>query len=88
MIPFSVYVEASDSCNQLMFALGQTATAMRQWSIKVSQYERSFENLAPPGCTQYFYGNGGEGTVKTYNFDQGLHLANQRQKICIRWAKG
>ena len=89
---------------QLAFLLGTTSTSMRQWSIKVSQYENTFNNLAPQvlpilnhfianlpntpnisfqGCTQYFYGST-SGIIKTYNFDQGAHLAAQRQKMCIR----
>ena len=44
-------------------------------------------NLAPAGCTQYFYGNDA-GTVKTYNYAGGLHLANQQQVQCIRREKG
>lgn len=52
---------------------------------QVTQYSCSYNNLAPTGCTQYFFGNDGQGTVKTFNFDSGIHLANQNQNICIRY---
>jgi hypothetical protein len=41
-------------------------------------------NLAPPGCTQWFFGVNGVNEVKTFNFEGGAHLADQRQNICIR----
>ncbi len=51
---------------------------------QVSQYSCSYSNLAPTGCTQYFYDATGTGTVQTYNYNGGIHLANQEQTICIR----
>ena len=42
-------------------------------------------NRAPPGCTQWFRGNSGTGQLKTFNFDQGIHLANQNQIMCVRY---
>ena len=85
----TVYVDASDSCNQLAFILGTTSTTTRQWSIKVTQYSCTFNNLAPSGCTQYFFGtDAASGTVSSFNFDQGIHLANQNQRICFRRESG
>lgn len=85
-----VYVDSSTSCNELAFQLGSNAVgvsgvATRSWSIKVTQIDCNSQLLAPSGCTQYFYG-AAEGTVRSYNFNNrnGLHLANQNQKICIR----
>jgi hypothetical protein len=51
----------------------------------VSQYRCDFSNLAPSGCTQYFFGPSGTGIVQTFNFDGRRHLANQNQEICVRW---
>ncbi len=51
---------------------------------QVTQYNCDYDNLAPQGCTQYFFGSD-TGILKTYNFDGGLHLANQDQAICIRY---
>ena len=53
----------------------------------MTQLECGSSNLAPAGCTQYFYGNEA-GTIKTYNYAGGLHLANQQQVQCIRREKG
>ena len=76
------------ACNQLTFQLGNmgmgTALATRQWNIKVTQYSCDYKNLAPPGCTQYFFGNNGVGVVKSFNFDGGRHLNAQNQNICVR----
>ena len=44
-------------------------------------------NLPPLGCTQYFFGNT-IGTVQSYNFDGGMHLADQAQNICVRQERG
>ncbi|XP_059081532.1 uncharacterized protein LOC131879276 [Tigriopus californicus] len=82
-----MYVDASDACNDLSFQLGSAGTTGRRWSIKVTQYGCDFENLAPDGCTQYFYGSN-TGLLKTYNFDGEIHLANQEQKICVRQEAG
>ena len=40
-------------------------------------------NIAPPGCLQWFFG-AAQGEVKTFNFEGGTHLADQRQSICVR----
>ncbi len=45
-----VYVDASQTCNMLVFQLA--AAGARSWSIKVSQYNCDYPNLAPTGCTQ------------------------------------
>jgi hypothetical protein len=51
-LSFSVYFDASDSCNSLDFqlgnnAIGVSAAATRSWSIKVTQYACDYENKAP-----------------------------------------
>ena len=51
-LSFSVYFDASDSCNSLDFQLGNvakgvSASATYAWSIKVNQYSCDYENLAP-----------------------------------------
>ena len=81
-----VYVDASEQCNELNFQLGASSTAARSWSIKVTQVSCDSELLPPQGCTQYFLD--ATDTVQTYNFDGGLHLANQNQEICIRQNRG
>lgn len=85
-----VYVDANSLCNELAFQLGTNAQGVtgiptRSWSIKVTQYDCNSRNLAPAGCTQYFFGST-TGTVRSYNYNNGAgyHLANQNQKICVR----
>jgi len=87
-----IYVDASNDCNTLSFQLAGQGT--RMWEIKVTQYSCDFNNLAPPGCLQYYYGvtpgattqamPATDGTVESFNFAGKLHLANQNQNICIR----
>eukprot|EP00095_Tigriopus_kingsejongensis_P011400 maker-scaffold68_size422247-snap-gene-3.21 protein:Tk11400 transcript:maker-scaffold68_size422247-snap-gene-3.21-mRNA-1 annotation:"hypothetical protein GUITHDRAFT_74010" len=50
----------------------------------ITQYSCDYENLAPKGCTQYFFDTDGVDTVQTYNFQGGAHLASQNQNICVR----
>lgn len=84
-----VYVEASNSCNDLTFTFGSTAQgvseiASRSFSIKISQFTCDFTNLAPFGCDQYFYGST-SGYVQSFNYQNTKHLAAQSQDICIRY---
>jgi len=76
-----MYVDASEACNMLSFQLA--GDAKRSWEIKVTHLKCDFNNLAPTGCTQWFFG-ATEGQIQTYNFNGKLHLANQNQNICIR----
>lgn len=84
------YFDASDDCNLLSFQLGNnpigvTSVATRSWSIKVTQYDCNYENLAPSGCTQYHFGPTGTGYVQSFNWaGSDYHLADQRQVICVR----
>jgi len=84
-----MYVDASQSCNDLSMQLASDGSQM--WTITVSQYECGYENLAPPGCTQYYWGSN-TGVIKTYNYQSGSgtghHLADQNQVICIRRETG
>jgi hypothetical protein len=81
-----MYVDATSSfCNSLSFGLGTTTTSTRSWEIRVSQFECDYNNLAPQGCTQYFYGqDNGKFYSFNYNSGSGYNLANQRQNICFR----
>ena len=76
-----VYVDASESCNELGIIIGSNANL--DWVIQISQIGCDFENLAPSGCTQWLSGGGG-GVVRTYNYAGRLHLAQQNQNICVR----
>ncbi len=52
----------------------------------MTQFRCDFPNLAPPGCTQWFFG-APSGAVQTFNFG-GRHLAVQDQSICARREAG
>ena len=52
--------------------------------LQITQYSCDYNNLAPSGCTQYFFGPTTD-TVKTFNYDGGTHLADQDQNICVRY---
>ena len=50
----------------------------------VLQLSCTSDNLPPEGCTQYHFGST-TGSIKSFNFDGNLHLAQQNQNICIRY---
>jgi hypothetical protein len=81
-----VYVDSSALCNDLTFVIGTSTTSSpRQWEIKVTQFSCEHEDLAPSGCTQYFFSDTLlPQTLRTFNFDGGMHLANQKHKFCFR----
>ena len=76
-------------CTDLTFQLG-SASVNPKWKIRVTQYEVTYDNLAPFGCTQYYWAedsdSDGKGTITSYNYNSGSghHLADQNQVICIR----
>ena len=82
-----MYVDASADCNALTFTLSDTSSIIsgRSWTVRVTQYDSGFENLAPAGCTQYFWDKeDSDGVLTSYNYGGGRHLADQKQVICIR----
>jgi len=85
-----MYVDASQSCNNLLFQLGNTpvgtSAATRSWNIKISQISCLSTTLPPQGCTQYFVGI--TGVITSFNQAGGVQLANQMQNICIRRERG
>jgi len=86
-----MYVDMGADCIDLTFQLGSTGTVEAKWNIRVTQYEATYDNLAPFGCTQYYWkqdsDSDGKGTIQSYNWsgaDGSRHLADQNQVICIR----
>ena len=83
----SVYVDMGSDCTDLTSKLG-TASVNPKWIIRVTQYEVTYDNLAPFGCTQYYWAedsdSDGKGTIQSYNWSGSKHLADQDQVICIR----
>ncbi len=57
----------------------------KYFNFQVTQYSCKYNNLAPQGCTQYFYDMITD-NVQTYNYNNGngVHLASQDQTICVR----
>merc|ERR1711976_291033 len=84
-----MYVDMGEECVDLTFQLS-SITQDPTWNVRVTQYEMNYENLAPFGCTQYFWkedsDSDGKGVISSYNYNggQGYHLADQNQVICIR----
>ena len=76
-----MYIEASNECNILNFNLAGTVNS--KWDIRIIQLHCNSNSLAPVDCTQYYFGQT-SGTIHSYNFNGGLHLAKQNQLICIR----
>merc|ERR1711997_72702 len=82
-----MYVDMGEDCIDLTF---QLASNDPTWNIRVTQYEMNYDNLAPFGCTQYFWkedsDSDGKGVISSYNWNggNGYHLADQNQVICIR----
>ena len=80
---FLVYVDISDpeeECTTLAFEFKDRET-FRHWNITILQISCDYENKAPPGCLQYFFGvneinnvDGVGGIIQSFNFDGGYHL--------------
>merc|ERR1711910_243648 len=89
-----MYIDASTDCNNLEFVFGQSAVgisnlATRSITIKASQLACGDSNLAPSGCSQYYWGTGGASTIKSFGYDGSTaHLANQAQTVCVRRESG
>jgi len=83
-----MYVDMGAECIDLTFQIDSTASLEPKWNIRVTQYEATYDNLAPFGCTQYYWkqdsDSDGKGTIQSYNWSGGKHLADQNQVICIR----
>jgi len=84
-----IYFDTIETCHSLNFNFGTTAygttiPSTRQFSIKVTQISCNDQNKAPNGCLQWHYGSSGIGYIKTFNYGEGIHLALQKQVMCIR----
>ena len=79
-----MYVDVKGGqCTTLAMSLGGASS---QWDIQITTLDCDDTNLAPSGCTQYFYG-AQSGQIKTFNWAGGEHLANQNQRICFRYIR-
>lgn len=73
-----------NQCNTLSF--GWNTATPRTWKIKTSQISCKDPHKPPEGCLQYY--TAASGTVQSFNFAGGVHLANQDYEACIRTAQG
>ena len=70
-------------------AVGISNLATRSITIKASQISCGDSNLAPSGCSQYYWGTGGASTIKSFGYDGSTsHLADQKQTVCVRRESG
>jgi len=72
---------SSDTITQNLILSGKVQRE-RQWNIEIVMIGGRAERRAPPGCLQFFTGI--SGTVQSFNFQGGYHLANQDYSICVR----
>lgn len=83
---YHMILEADESCNTFSFTWSSTSTDTRSWNIHAMQIPCTATWKPPDGCLQYFTGT--TGTVYTYNYQGGYHLANQNYQNCIRTESG
>ena len=60
-----MFIDVGRQCATAAFSFGAAAT-MRQYNIKVFQYECGNEMAGPPGCLQFFTGQ--TGVVASFNY--------------------
>ena len=81
---YHMIVDAADNCNTLTFSW--TSTETQTWDIQVMQIPCTAEWRPPEGCLQYFTGT--TGTIQSYNYAGGYHLASQKYSNCVRTEQG
>ena len=77
--------DAATDCNILRFSWSSAVSSI-SWTIHTMQISCSASWRPPAGCLQYFTGT--SGTISSYNYEGGLHLANQLYSICVRSERG
>ena len=77
-----MYIDAADACTTLSFNIKENSLVKPKWSILVTQYSSDFNNKAPKGCLQYFFG-ANEGIIKDLNWNSGKSM-ERNKRICIR----
>ena len=79
---FSVYIDAADACTTLSFNIKENSVVKPKWLISVTQYTSDFNNKAPKGCLQYFFG-ADKGIITGLNWNSGKSM-ERNKRICIR----
>ena len=79
-----MYIDAADACTTLSFNIKENSHVKPRWLISVTQYTSDFNNKAPKGCIQYFFG-ADKGIIKSLNWNSSNGKYMERNKrICIR----
>jgi len=81
---YHMILEARDDCNTLSFTW--TSASPRTWNIQIMQISCTAAWRPTAGCLQWFTGS--TGTIASYNYAGGVHLANQEYTNCIRAEQG
>ena len=80
-----MYIEIADACTTLSFDIKENSPVKPKWSILVTQYTSDFNNKAPKGCLQYFFGTErGVITSLNWNSGSGRSMNERNKRICIR----
>ena len=79
---YHMILEASQDWNTLTASWSPERANNNYWNILISQIPCGEPWAPPPGCLQFFTGVTGQ--ISSYNFQGGLHLANQLYTACIR----
>ena len=80
-----LYLEVQQSCNTLTMSW-LPGKPIPTWSIKMTQHSCTDWWRAPPDCLQYMTAS--TGFIQSFNYDGGVHLANQNYQICMRTGRG
>ena len=79
-----MYIDAADACITLSFDINENSLVKPKWLISVKQYTSDFNNKAPKGCLQYFFG-ADKGIITGLNWNSSSGKSMERNKrICIR----
>ena len=73
-------VVVRDDCNTLTFTW--SSSSPRSWNIQVQQLSCAAAWRPQEGCLQWVTGT--SGSLQSYNYRGGLHLASHYYNICIR----
>ena len=73
-------VVVREDCNTLSFTW--SSSSPRSWNIQVQQLSCAAAWRPQEGCLQWVTGT--SGSLQSYNYRGGLHLASHYYNICIR----
>jgi len=90
-----MFIDASDSCNDIKIDIDTGVSNTRAWQIKVTQYTCSSQNIPVQNCLQWhtgtsgtFYGFAWEVATTAITSSSHIHLQSQYYDICFRRERG